>query len=117
MLAYDGLELDVGDPGVPEELIARLDQVGQVPVRDEALALVELHQVGTVHALVPEHAVNGKVICIFTHYIPNKEWLGLAPLTPRCPAGRTREGRRSRCAITLGDKFPVGRGAGAGRRG
>ena len=58
-----------------------------------------------------------KVICIFTHYIPNKEWLGLAPLTPRCPAGRTREGRRSRCAITLGDKFPVGRGAGAGRRG
>ena len=34
-----------------------------------------------------------KVICIFTHYIPNKEWLGLAPLTPRCPAGRTREGR------------------------
>lgn len=33
-----------------------------------------------------------KVICIFTHSIPNKEWLGLAPLTPRCPAGRTREG-------------------------
>ena len=61
MLAYDGLELDVGDPDVPEELIARPDQVGQVPVRDEALALVELRQVGAVHALVPEHAVNGKV--------------------------------------------------------
>ena len=29
--------------------------------------------------------------------------------------GQSRE--RSRCAITLGDKFPVGRGAGAGRRG
>ena len=63
MLAYDGLELHVGDPDVPEELLDRPDQVGQaqVPVRDEALALVELRQVGAVHALVPEHAVDGKV--------------------------------------------------------
>mmetsp|Transcript_35805 Transcript_35805/g.78171 ORF Transcript_35805/g.78171 Transcript_35805/m.78171 type:complete len:403 (-) Transcript_35805:388-1596(-) len=59
-----GLEAQLGDADLPEELVEGADEVaeGEALVADDALNLVELRQVRAVHRLVAEHAVDGEIL-------------------------------------------------------
>ena len=58
---------------------------------------------------------HGGINTILSDPTIKKEEISALALWVGALVGQSRE--RSRCAITLGDKFPVGRGAGAGRGG